>query len=296
MPAIAAKVDPGLVDINTQLTYEGAEGAGTGIVLTSTGEVLTNNHVIANSTKLTATDIGNGKTYNTEVLGYDSAHDIALIQLQGASGLRTATIADSSKAAVGDPVVAIGNAGGAGGTPSQAGGSITALGQSIAASDDLDGSSEQLTNLIQTNADVQPGDSGGSLVNTDGQVIGIDTAASQGFDFQSSQNQGFAIPINQALATVRQIRAGHEMRDRPHRRHRVHRRRHQLDRHRPGRLRGPGLRLSFEPVGGGHQRGVRGHRGRAGRAVAGRRHHVAQRPDGRLAGHPRPPHAQPPPR
>ncbi len=169
---------PGLVDVNSTLGYEGASGAGTGIVLTSTGEILTNNHVIDGATSISVTDVGNGKTYKATVVGYDKSHDIAVLQLQGASGLKTAKIGDSSKATVGESVVAIGNAGGTGGTPSAAGGSIIALNQQITASDELGGASEQLTGLIEVNADVQPGDSGGSLVNSAGQVIGIDTAAS----------------------------------------------------------------------------------------------------------------------
>ena len=124
---------------------------------------------------------------------------MAVLQLQGASGLQTAKLADSSQAAVGQSVVAVGNAGGTGGTPSNAGGSITALNQSITAGDDLNGSSEQLTDLIQTNANIQPGDSGGSLVNTAGEVIGIDTAASQGYSLQTTGTEGYAIPINDAL-------------------------------------------------------------------------------------------------
>jgi S1-C subfamily serine protease len=207
--AIAAKVSPALVDINSTFGYQSAQGAGTGIVLTSNGEVITNNHVINGATKISVTDIGNGKTYNANVVGYDAAHDIAVLQLQGASGLQTAKLGDSSKAAVGESVVAIGNAGGTGGTPSNAGGSITALNQSITAGDDLDGTSEQLSGLIETDANIQPGDSGGSLVDTAGEVIGIDTAASQGFSFQSSGNQGFAIPINEAVAIAHQIESGH---------------------------------------------------------------------------------------
>ena len=178
--AIAAKVSPALVDINSTFSYQSAQGAGTGIVLTSNGEILTNNHVINGATKISVTDIGNGKTYNANVVGYDATGDIAVLQLQGASGLQTAKIGDASKAAVGESVVAVGNAGGTGGTPSSAGGSITALNQSITAGDDLDGANEQLSGLIQVNADIQPGDSGGSLVNTAGEVIGMDTAASQG--------------------------------------------------------------------------------------------------------------------
>jgi S1-C subfamily serine protease len=206
--AIAAKISPALVDINSTFGYQSAQGAGTGIVLTSDGEILTNNHVINGATKISVTDVGNGRTYGATVKGYDDAHDVAVLQLQGASGLQTAKLSDSSKAAVGESVVAVGNAGGTGGTPSNAGGSITALNQTITAGDDLTGSSEQLAGLIEVNADIQPGDSGGSLVNTAGQVIGIDTAASQGFSFQTSGTQGYAIPINQARAIAQQIESG----------------------------------------------------------------------------------------
>jgi S1-C subfamily serine protease len=210
--AIASKVDPGLVDINTTLGYQGEEAAGTGIVLTSSGEILTNNHVINGATTISVTDIGNGKTYSASVVGYSRTKDIAVLQLHGASGLQTATIGDSSKVSVGQGVVGIGNAGGTGGTPSAAGGTVTALNQAITASDDGDGTSEQLTGLIETNADIQAGDSGGSLVNTAGAVIGIDTAASAGFSFQSSGqsagNQGYAIPINEAITVAKQIEAG----------------------------------------------------------------------------------------
>ncbi len=208
--SIAAGVDPALVDINSTFSYQSAQGAGTGIVLTSTGEILTNNHVIDGATKISVTDIGNGKSYSASVVGYDAAHDIAVLQLQGASGLQTAKLGDSSTASVGESVVAIGNAGGTGGTPTSAGGSITALNQSITAGDDLGGTSEQLSGLIQVNADIQAGDSGGSLVDSAGQVVGMDTAAStsSGSFMQSSGNQGFAIPINEALSTASQIESG----------------------------------------------------------------------------------------
>jgi S1-C subfamily serine protease len=210
--AVAAKVDPALVDINSTFGYQQASGAGTGIVLTSNGLVLTNNHVIDGATKISVTDVGNGKTYNATVLGYDASHDIALVKLQGASGLKTASIGDSSSAAVGESVVAIGNAGGTGGTPSNAGGAITDLNQSIQAGDDLDGTTEQLSGLIEVNANIQPGDSGGSLVDTSGKVIGVDTAASEGTSFQDSNEsggtQGYAIPIDEALSIVHQIESG----------------------------------------------------------------------------------------
>ena len=209
--SIAAKVDPGLVDIDTTLGYQEEEAAGTGIVLTSTGEILTNNHVIDGATSISVTDVGNGKTYSATVVGYDSTKDVAVLQLHGASGLTTASL-DTATVSVGETVVGIGNAGGTGGTPSAAGGTVTALNQSITASDEGDGSAEQLTGLIETNADIQAGDSGGSLVNSAGQVVGMDTAASAGFSFQStggsSGYEGYAIPIDEAVTLAKQIEAG----------------------------------------------------------------------------------------
>jgi S1-C subfamily serine protease len=212
---IASRVDPALVDIVATDGDQQATSAGTGIVLTSNGEVLTNNHVINGATSLKVTDVGNGKTYTATVVGYDASHDVAVIQLQNASGLTVASLGDSSAVKTGDNVVALGNAGGKGGTPSVAAGGVTALNQSITASDDLSGSSEQLTGLIETNADIQPGDSGGSLVNAYGQVIGMDTAASSsGSQFQSQSQSGqtpeqaYAIPINDAVSIAKQIEAG----------------------------------------------------------------------------------------
>jgi S1-C subfamily serine protease len=205
---IAAQTDPGLVDIYTTLGYQHAQAAGTGIVLTSSGEVLTNNHVINGATSIRARDIGNGRTYQAKVVGYDHSHDIAVLQLQGASGLPTVTLGDSASAATGQKVVALGNALGKGGTPAVATGHIAGLGASITASDEGAGTAEQLTGLIHHNAGIQPGDSGGPLVNTAGQVIGINTAASQGTQFQGQQTQAFAIPINQAKSVADQIEAG----------------------------------------------------------------------------------------
>jgi S1-C subfamily serine protease len=212
---IASAVDPALVDIVATDGDQQATSAGTGIVLTSNGEVLTNNHVINGATSLKVTDVGNGKTYTATVVGYDASHDVAVIQLQNASGLTVASLGDSSAVKTGDNVVALGNAGGKGGTPSVAAGSVAALNQSITASDDLSGASEQLTGLIETNADIQPGDSGGSLVNAYGRVIGMDTAASSsGSQFQSQSQssqtpeQAYAIPINDALSIARQIESG----------------------------------------------------------------------------------------
>jgi S1-C subfamily serine protease len=203
--AIATGVDPGLVDVNTTLGLEGAAAAGTGIVLTSTGEVLTNNHVIDGATSVSVTDIGNGRTYSARVVGYDRSNDIAVLQLKGASGLTVASIDGSSKVVVGEAVVAIGNVGGTGGKPSVAGGSVTGVGKSITASEQDGANPEQLTGLIEVNADIQAGDSGGPLVNRSGKVLGIDTAASVGFSFSTSSADGYAIPISTASALARQI-------------------------------------------------------------------------------------------
>ena len=203
--SIASAVDPALVDINVTLGYQSGQAAATGIVLTPSGLVLTNNHVVDGATAISATDVGNGQTYTATVVGYDRSHDMAVIQLNGASGLKTAQLGDSSKVTVGQSVVAIGNAGGAGGTPSAAGGQIVALNQQITAGDQGSSNTEQLTGLVQTNADIQPGDSGGPLVNSAGQVIGIDTAASSANSFSSTETQGFAVPVNTAMAIVTQI-------------------------------------------------------------------------------------------
>jgi S1-C subfamily serine protease len=206
--AVAAKVSPALVDINTNLGYQSSQAAGTGMVMTSNGLVLTNNHVIDGATQISATDIGNGKTYTAKVVGYNRTSDIAVIQLQNASGLTVASFGNSNNVSVGQSVVGVGNAGGAGGTPSSAAGTVTALNQSITASDESSSNTEQLTGLIQTNAPIQPGDSGGPLVTMGAQVIGMDTAASTNFSFSQGDSQGFAIPINNALSIAHKIIAG----------------------------------------------------------------------------------------
>ncbi|MHB1518458.1 MAG: S1C family serine protease [Acidimicrobiales bacterium] len=204
--AIASKVAPGLVDINTNLSYQQEQAAGTGMVLTPGGEVLTNNHVIDGATSISVTDVGNGKTYSATVVGYDRTQDVAVIQLIGASGLQTVRTASGSPS-VGQAVVGVGNAGGTGGTPSTAGGSITALDQAITASDNNGANAEHLTGLIEDNVGIQPGDSGGPLVNTSSQVLGMDTAASQG-TLGTSATQAYAIPITTALSITKRIELG----------------------------------------------------------------------------------------
>lgn len=204
---IAARIDPGLVDIVTTLGYQRAQAAGTGMVLTPSGQILTNNHVIAGATSIKAVDLGNGRTYLASVVGYDRSHDVAVLQLRGASGLRTVATGNSAQASVGQKVVAIGNAGGTGGTPSLVSGRIETLGASVTATDAAAGTSERLTGLIGHNAPIKPGDSGGPLVSPAGKVIGINTAASSGFTMQG-QTQAFAIPINRALSIANRIESG----------------------------------------------------------------------------------------
>jgi S1-C subfamily serine protease len=208
--SVVSNVEKGVVDINTKLGYQSATAAGTGMILNSNGEVLTNNHVIDGATAITATVVTTGKTYTAKVVGEDPTADVAVLQLQGASGLTPVPLGDSSSVSNGDAVVAIGNAGGVGGTPSAVGGQVLATGQSITASDLGGANAERLSNLIEMDAPIQPGDSGGPLVNSAGKVIGMNTAASTGGRFQVAANTAFAIPINDALTIVHQIENGQE--------------------------------------------------------------------------------------
>lgn len=201
-------VAPALVNITTAVGYDGSEAAGTGVVLTSDGIVLTNHHVIAGSTAIKAAVAGTSKTYTATVIGYDASHDIAVIKLENASGLATAPIGDSGTVRVGDVVIGLGNAGGLGGKPIPADGTVTGLDRSITAMNSENGTSEDLSGLIETDADIRPGDSGGALVSADGKVIGIVTAGSvSGFHAQSGTD-GYAVPINQAMQIAQDIRDG----------------------------------------------------------------------------------------
>ena len=196
----------GVVDITTVIDYGQAEAAGTGVVLTANGEILTNNHVVAGATKVTVTVVSTGQSYAAKVVGTDATDDVAVLQLSGASGLNTAKLS-SDDVSVGDAVTAVGNAGGTGGTPTAATGTVTALNQSITASDEGGSDPEQLTGMIQVDADIQAGDSGGPLYDSDGEVVGIDTAASSG---QSGSTVGFAIPIEKATSIADRIESGED--------------------------------------------------------------------------------------
>jgi S1-C subfamily serine protease len=204
-------VDPGVVDVTSNLVGQGGGAAGTGMVLTPSGEVLTNNHVIEDASSVTVKLDGRGRNLPAKVLGTDATDDVALLQIQGVSGLATVTPGDSSKVAVGQPVLAIGNALDLQGAPTVTQGTVSALGRTITASGG-NGGSETLNGLIQTDAPISPGNSGGPLVDGSGHVIGITTAAATGGSQEStnsSSNVGFAIPINSALSIVKQIEGGH---------------------------------------------------------------------------------------
>jgi len=201
--AATSAQEVGVVDIDTVLAYAGAEAAGTGMVLTSGGEILTNNHVIEGSTGISVTVVTTGQTYSATVVGTDATDDIAVLQLSGASDLTMANFATAA-AAVGDAVTGVGNAQGAGGTPAASPGTVTAINQTITTQADGSAASETLTGLIETNADIQSGDSGGPLFNAGDQVVGIDTAAQQG----GYRTAGYAIPISSALSIAQQIESG----------------------------------------------------------------------------------------
>lgn len=195
----------GIVDINTTINYGQEKAAGTGMVLSSDGEILTNNHVVNGATTISVTIISTGKTFTASVVGTDPTDDVAVLKLSGASGLTTAKLGDSSKVAVGDAVTAVGNAGGTGGVPSAADGTVTALNQTITAGDQNGTDSETLQGMIQVNAAVQAGDSGGPLYSASGTVIGMDTAASTSAQTAAT---GFAIPIAKATSIASQIESG----------------------------------------------------------------------------------------
>lgn len=198
-------VEPATVRIDTTIEYQGAIGSGTGFVIDPNGAVVTNYHVVAGADTITATVAG--RSFTADLVGYDRTRDIAVLQLRGAGGLPTAAIGDSAALREGEPVVALGNARGSGGPLTNEAGTITGFGRSISAKDELTGSFEQMTGLIEFAAPVRAGDSGGPVVDSSGRVVGVTTAATVNFRMGPG-GAGFAIPINDALATAGQIRAG----------------------------------------------------------------------------------------
>jgi S1-C subfamily serine protease len=199
---VKARPNVGIVDIYTTLGYQDGRAAGTGMIISRSGEVLTNNHVISGATKFKVVDVTTHRKYSATVVGYSVIRDIAVLQLAHASGLRTVKRGGAIPLHVGMKVVARGNAQGRGGPPKAARGRIIALHQQIQARDEA-GDTETLNNVIATNAPVVPGYSGGPLENGQNRVLGIVTAGST-----SGARRGFAIPLKQALQIVRRIESG----------------------------------------------------------------------------------------
>ncbi|MFE7226185.1 S1C family serine protease [Nocardioides sp. NPDC057577] len=196
----------GVVLINTAVGYGSAQGAGTGLTITGDGIVVTNHHVVEGATSITVTDPSTGETYAATVLGYDDVRDVAVLQLEDASGLSTVAT-DRDAATQGEEVTAVGNAEGQG-SLSAADGTVTDPSTAITVNNE-DGTASDLSDLIQTDADVVSGDSGGALLDEDGEVIGMNVAATSG----SAEISGYAIPIDTVLDIAAQILAGEESGD-----------------------------------------------------------------------------------
>jgi S1-C subfamily serine protease len=192
----------GLVRIVSTLKYDGGEAAGTGMVLTSDGEVVTNHHVVAGATSVAVTVMSTGKTYSAQVVGTDTNADVAVLQLQGASGLTTIT-ADTHAVTKGEKVTAVGDGNGAD-QLSAATGQVVATDQSITTQSEGSAAGESLSDLIEISSDVVSGDSGGATYDSDGQVLGMTTAASSG----SSDVVGYAIPISTVLTVADDLESG----------------------------------------------------------------------------------------
>jgi S1-C subfamily serine protease len=208
LATVVGAVNPGVVNINTTLGLQNARAAGTGVVLDASGLVLTNNHVIAGATSIVASSVTSGRSFQASVVGYDRSHDVAVLRLANATGLRRVTLGNSAGVKVNDQIIAIGNAGGDGGKPTVVTGRVTGLNRSITATDADGGSAQRLTGLIEVAADIRAGVSGGPLVDRSGRLVGINTAASVDADDLAAGGKGFAIPSNTAISIAEQIEAG----------------------------------------------------------------------------------------
>lgn len=208
---VAGQVQPALVNIEVDASPLGIAAAGSGIVLTEDGQILTSHHVIKGAEQLKVTDIGNGLVYEATVLGYDSSADIALLSLAGASGLTAARLGTSADLRIRQDVLAIGDAGGDGGEPTAVAGPITDLDAAIVAMNSADMSRKSLRGMVEIAAPVVGGQSGGALADGTGAVVGVITAASgerSPAELESRPANGYAVPIDTALRIVDQIRSG----------------------------------------------------------------------------------------
>jgi len=232
---VAAAVSPAIVEISA--TSSAGEATGSGVVITADGEIVTNNHVISGASEIKVA-LSTGKSYTADVVGTDAEKDLALIKLQGASGLKTASLGDSSSVKVGDQVVAIGSPEGLTGTVTS--GIVSALDRDVTVAKDEEqeqqqqqggqnwpfefggqqfngdtGSSRTTYKAIQTDASLNPGNSGGALINMNGEIIGINSAmyspssaSASGSSAAGSVGLGFAIPVNTVKADLDALRAG----------------------------------------------------------------------------------------
>ncbi|MEU5888251.1 trypsin-like peptidase domain-containing protein [Streptomyces sp. NPDC047461] len=230
---VAKAVSPSIVEINA--TSNAGESTGSGVIITSDGEIITNNHVIsgASTVKVSTSD---GKTYTAKVVGTDSKKDLALIKLENASGLTPATLGNSDGVQVGDEVVAIGSPEGLTGTVTS--GIVSALNRDVTVATEEGqsqnqnqgggngqwpfefggqqfngdtGSSTTTYKAIQTDASLNPGNSGGALIDMNGNIIGINSAmysASSDSSTAGSAGLGFSIPINTVKSDLATLRAG----------------------------------------------------------------------------------------
>jgi len=197
--------DTGIVDVDTVLQYQEARAAGTGMLLTSNGDILTNNHVIEGATSIEVTDVDTGQTFRASVLGMDVSADVAVLHIVGASGLRTVNLGTSSTLGVGSAVTALGNAGGVGGLPAVSHGVVIGEHLQITAGNSAGELPEHLTDMVETSATLVPGDSGGPLIDAHGTVVGMDTAAGGN---SSDSGANFAIPIDRAIEIAQRIESG----------------------------------------------------------------------------------------
>ncbi|MYS11063.1 trypsin-like serine protease, partial [Streptomyces sp. SID6041] len=235
---VAEAVSPSIVEISAQ--SNSGKATGSGVIITSDGEIVTNNHVISGASEISVR-LNNGKSYAAEVVGTDPDKDLALIKLRGASGLKAATLGDSSKVRVGDQVVAIGSPEGLTGTVTS--GIVSALDRDVTVAKDDDGSgrggqqgrqddprqgwpfefggqqfngdtgtSKTTYKALQTDASLNPGNSGGALINMRGEIIGINSAmyspSSSSGSTAGSVGLGFAIPVDTVKADLDGLRAG----------------------------------------------------------------------------------------
>jgi S1-C subfamily serine protease len=212
---VLARVEPAVVSIETSGfvksgTGDGpVDGAGSGMILTSDGEVLTNNHVVAGATSLTVTLFGQDDPLPARVIGTDPAQDLAMVQIEDQHDLPTVSLGDSNSAQVGDDVIAIGNALALAGGPTVTQGIVSSVDRNLVARSEVDGKTENLAGLLQTDAPINPGNSGGPLVNSDGQVIGMNTAVAESSAGNApAQDIGFAIAIDTIKPLLALLRSG----------------------------------------------------------------------------------------